>query len=214
MRDVIKNEKLAQKLKPARTKEDVIKVLTEESEFERADKELRSPLTRLAENIINVTKGFIIKKRLEKEQVKEEHTDVSVSEIPKKKEIEVRKPKREWVKTGVPGFDELIARGIPKGSSVLLAGGPGSGKTTFALQTVSYAAANGEKCLYLTFEEDKERLEQHMSDYNWNPKKLQEEGNLIIKKMDPFQVGRSVEALLAKASGELVIELDLSLIHI
>ena len=34
--------------------------------------------------------------------------------------------------TGIPGFDELFTHGIPQGSSVLVAGGSGSGKTTVA----------------------------------------------------------------------------------
>jgi len=113
-----------------------------------------------------------------------------------------------WVKTGVPGFDELITNGIPRGNSVLISGGPGTGKTTFCLQVLKEAAEKGEKCLYLTFEEEASRLKQHMKNYGWNPEKLEKEGKLIIRKMQPFELSRSVEALLAKASGELTIELD------
>lgn len=42
--------------------------------------------------------------------------------------------KEEYIKTYVPGFDSLIGSGIPKGSSVLVEGGPGSGKTLFCLE--------------------------------------------------------------------------------
>ena len=37
----------------------------------------------------------------------------------------------EYIKTFVPGLDKLLGEGIPKGSSVLVEGGPGSGKTIF-----------------------------------------------------------------------------------
>lgn len=114
----------------------------------------------------------------------------------------------DWVKTGVPGFDELITNGIPRGNSVLVSGGPGTGKTTFCLQVLKAAAEKGEKCLYLTFEEEVFRLKQHMTSYGWNPDKLEKEGTLVIKRLLPFELSRTVEALLAKASGELIIELD------
>ena len=39
------------------------------------------------------------------------------------------KRKREYIKTGIPGFDKLFKHGIPKGVPVVLAGGTGSGKT-------------------------------------------------------------------------------------
>lgn len=112
----------------------------------------------------------------------------------------------EWVKVGIPGFDELFEKGIPKGISTLVAGGPGSGKTIFCLQTLNYAALNGEKCLYISFEESPERLKKHMHDFAWNPEELEEKGLLIIKRYDPLEVTRVVEALLEKAKGELLIE--------
>ena len=40
----------------------------------------------------------------------------------------------EKVKTGIPGFDEIIGGGLPRGYCYTVVGGPGSGKTTFAIQ--------------------------------------------------------------------------------
>ncbi|MBN1793049.1 AAA family ATPase [Candidatus Woesearchaeota archaeon] len=117
-------------------------------------------------------------------------------------------PEPEWIKLYVPGFDEMIPSGIPKGSAVLLSGGPGTGKTTFSLQLLHEAAQKGGKCLYLTFEESVLRLKQHMKSYGWKPNILEKKGNLVIKKMEPFDISRSIEALLARASGELTIELE------
>jgi circadian clock protein KaiC len=117
-------------------------------------------------------------------------------------------PDVQWVKVGVPGFDALITNGIPKGSAVLVSGGPGTGKTTFCLQLIEEACKKGESCLYLTFEESAISLKQHMKSYKWNPTILEKEGLLVIKKMQPFDISRSIEALLARANKELVIELD------
>ena len=49
--------------------------------------------------------------------------------------------KEKYVKTGIPGFDDLFENGIPKGSSTLIAGGAGSGKTNFCLQILAHHAS-------------------------------------------------------------------------
>lgn len=116
--------------------------------------------------------------------------------------------KREWVQTGITGFDGLLDRGIPKGASVLIAGGPGSGKTIFCLQVLTNAAQNGEKCLYLSFEESAERLKEHMTDFGWDWKKLETKGLLKIIRKEPFTLTTTVEAMLTKAKGELLIDIN------
>src|SRR4030067_134088 len=40
------------------------------------------------------------------------------------------------IATGIPGFDELSHGGLPRNRTTLLKGGPGSGKTVFALQSL------------------------------------------------------------------------------
>ena len=95
--------------------------------------------------------------------------------------IDINNNETNLIKTGVPGFDELIEKGgMPKGISILVSGGPGSGKTTFCLHTLNYGASNGEKCIYLSFEESSERLKGHMKNFGWNPDELENKGNLII----------------------------------
>jgi len=44
----------------------------------------------------------------------------------------------ERVKSGIPGFDELVQGGIPKRNIVLLSGGPGTGKSIFGQQFIYY----------------------------------------------------------------------------
>jgi replicative DNA helicase len=41
---------------------------------------------------------------------------------------------------GITGFDEITGGGLPHGRTTLLAGGPGSGKTIFALQFLTHGA--------------------------------------------------------------------------
>ncbi len=54
------------------------------------------------------------------------------------------------IETGIPGLDEMLEGGFPFPSTILLAGHPGTGKTTFALQFLFEGAKRGEQGLYFT----------------------------------------------------------------
>lgn len=112
----------------------------------------------------------------------------------------------EWVKTGILGLDNLFEKGIPKGTSTLIAGGAGSGKTIMCLQILNNAARNNEKVLYISLEESESRLKEHMRDFGWDAEKLEKQGLIKIQRVEPFKIGRQVEALLAKEKGELKME--------
>ncbi|RKK01009.1 circadian clock protein KaiC, partial [Teichococcus wenyumeiae] len=60
----------------------------------------------------------------------------------------------ETVSSGVPGLDAMLgAGGFYRGSSILLTGTAGTGKTTFSSCFVDAACARGERCLFFVFEE-------------------------------------------------------------
>jgi circadian clock protein KaiC len=90
--------------------------------------------------------------------------------------------KENFVSTGIPGFDSLFVRGIPKGSSVLVAGGAGVGKTNFCLQVLMHHASQGKKCYYMGFKESEERCKQYMRNFGWDPDQLIKKGDLKIKR--------------------------------
>lgn len=115
---------------------------------------------------------------------------------------------KEFMKTGIEGLDTLLEKGVPKGASVLLAGGAGSGKTIMGLQVINNLCKQGRKCLYMSFEESEERLREHMSDFGWDAKEFERKGVLMIKRFNPFDITRSVDALLEKAKGELLIDVQ------
>jgi circadian clock protein KaiC len=57
--------------------------------------------------------------------------------------------------TGVEGFDAITGGGLPRNRTSLIFGGPGSGKTVFALQTlVNGARQFGEPGIFVAFEEN------------------------------------------------------------
>jgi KaiC/GvpD/RAD55 family RecA-like ATPase len=115
---------------------------------------------------------------------------------------------KERVDTGIDGLDALFDEGIPKGASIIVAGGAGSGKTILCAQILAHHAMRGKKCLYMSFEESEGRLKQHMRDFGWNADKLEKSGHLKIQRFNPFDITRSVDALLLKAKGELLIDVD------
>ncbi|MBU4501317.1 MAG: AAA family ATPase, partial [Nanoarchaeota archaeon] len=116
--------------------------------------------------------------------------------------------REDWVQTGIEGLDSLLEKGIPRGTSVIVAGGPGSGKTILCLQAINNAVKKGENAIYISLEEHPFRLEKHMHDFGWNPENFIKKGLLKIIRVDPFAIARDVEALLAKAKGELMIDFE------
>jgi KaiC/GvpD/RAD55 family RecA-like ATPase len=59
----------------------------------------------------------------------------------------------ERVKTGIPGFDEILNGGIPKRNVILLSGGPGTGKSIFSMQFLWNGLQMGEPGIYVALEE-------------------------------------------------------------
>jgi circadian clock protein KaiC len=70
--------------------------------------------------------------------------------------------------TGIVGFDEITGGGLPHGRTTLLAGGPGSGKTIFALQFLVHGArACEEPGIFVAFEETPKRLVTNFETFGW-----------------------------------------------
>lgn len=71
---------------------------------------------------------------------------------------------RERLSTGIPELDEMLGnKGFYRGSSILLSGTAGSGKTSLAASIVNAACQRGERCLYFAFEESPSQILRNMS---------------------------------------------------
>lgn len=87
--------------------------------------------------------------------------------------------------TGIPGLSDVIpgwkesAGEIKHSRNILVKGGPGTGKTTFALQIFFHNITDneeyvGRQALYITFEEDPTRIAlESMDSFKWNIRKEQ-----------------------------------------
>jgi len=73
-------------------------------------------------------------------------------------EHQTKASKIQRVKTGIPGLDQLIAGGIPKGSITLVSGPPGSGKSILCGQYLYQGIRDGDRCLFLTLDKKVEGL--------------------------------------------------------
>jgi KaiC/GvpD/RAD55 family RecA-like ATPase len=109
------------------------------------------------------------------------------------------------VRTGIEGLDPLIEGGIPEGSSVLVSGGAGTGKTIFATQFIYNGAKDyGEPGIYVSTETNLKNIVWNMQNFNWDIRKLQEKNLMKTYRLNLARLrhGEDVEEMLDK---ELVI---------
>ena len=66
------------------------------------------------------------------------------------------------ISTGVTRLDHMLAGGLFRGSTVLLSGAAGTGKTTLAAHLVDSACARGERALLMLFEEAPDQVSRNM----------------------------------------------------
>jgi KaiC/GvpD/RAD55 family RecA-like ATPase len=76
----------------------------------------------------------------------------------------------EIVKSGIDGLDSLIEKkGFPKGSSILVLGAPGSGKSILGMQYIYKGATlYNEKGIYAVFHEHPEKVREYMLSFGWD----------------------------------------------
>ena len=111
--------------------------------------------------------------------------------------------------TGIAGLDEMTGGGLPKGRTTLLVGGPGSGKTIFALQFLVHGAEIGdEPGIFVAFEERSDRIVANADGFGWNLPRLRQT-NLFFIDAQPtpdlvlsgtFDLGGMLAVLEAKTS--------------
>src|SRR5688572_11652809 len=94
----------------------------------------------------------------------------------------------ERVNTGIPGLDGMIEQGFWRGSTTLVAGPTGSGKTIIGLHFIREGVSKGEPCLYLGLQENPTQLSRVMNNLGWNTDELFNDKNFELMYRSPVEV--------------------------
>ena len=96
----------------------------------------------------------------------------------------------EVISSGVPGLDAMLGRhGYYRGSSVLVSGSAGTGKSTLAASFVDAACARGERCLFFAFEESAAQVTRNMASVGIDLKRHRDAGLLKFEAARPSLYG-------------------------
>jgi circadian clock protein KaiC len=102
----------------------------------------------------------------------------------------------ERVSTGIADLDEMLGgKGFFRGTSVLISGTAGSGKTTMVSSFVNAACARGERCLFVGFEESVEQVGRNMESVGLDLKQWRDQGLLVHEAWRPSQYGIELHLL-------------------
>lgn len=97
-------------------------------------------------------------------------------------------PKVERVNSGIVGLDDMIEQGFWRGSTTLVAGPSGAGKTIMALHFIREGALRGEPGLYVGFQENPSQMARIMLNLGWNATELLANGNFEHRYQSPVEL--------------------------
>lgn len=118
--------------------------------------------------------------------------------------------------SGIPGLDEAMGGGLLTGTTTLVAGMTGSGKTTLALQFVLEGLKRGEQTLYINFQENPAQLRRAIANLGADPASAEARGfgllyaspvelqidSIVVEIFEAISTG-SIRRLVIDAIGDL-----------
>ncbi len=99
------------------------------------------------------------------------------------------------IDVGIEGLDEMILGGVPERSLMVTIGSAGTGKTTFGLQFLFEALQNGGSGVFITLEENRERILNTADEKGWNFSEYEADGTLAIVDLDPIEMANSLSSI-------------------
>ncbi len=103
----------------------------------------------------------------------------------------------ERVSTGIAQLDDMLGgKGFFRGSSVLVSGTAGTGKTSLAAHFVSAACKRGERCLFFSFEESHHQLVRNLRSIGLDLERWVSKGLLRIHSARPTRYGLEMHLVL------------------
>ena len=117
----------------------------------------------------------------------------------------------ERVSSGVPSLDDMLGgAGFYRGSSILLSGTAGTGKSSLAMTFLVAACKRGEKALYFGFEESTDQMIRNMSSIGLDLRPWVEKGLLHFQTIRPSSLGleahlAAIHQLIRKVEPQVVV---------
>jgi circadian clock protein KaiC len=94
----------------------------------------------------------------------------------------------ERFSSGIRELDQLLGGGIERGTSTLIAGAAGCGKSSMTAQFVASAVARGQHAAMFTFDESLHTLVSRSASLGADLQKALDTGRLILKQVDPAEL--------------------------
>ena len=111
----------------------------------------------------------------------------------------------ERISTGIKGLDKMTGGGIIRGSSTLISGSSGTGKTIIGTKFIMDGLLKGEPGIIISFEEDAEQIRVNSNIFNWNLREFENKNLLrIISPLEydayelAIQIENTIEEIKAK----------------
>jgi circadian clock protein KaiC len=109
---------------------------------------------------------------------------------------------RALIASGVTALDTLLGGGIERGTSTLLIGPPGCGKSTIALQYASAAAQRGDHSVAFIFDETKAALMARSAGLGLRLDEGTGPGKVMVRQIDPVEISPGEFAHVVRESVE------------
>lgn len=108
-----------------------------------------------------------------------------------------------WIASGVTALDSLMGGGPERGTSTLLLGPAGSGKSTIAVQYAVAAAARGDHAVIFAFDESKATLKARTAGLGIELEEGVEAGQVRVQQIDPAELSPGEFSALIKSAVEV-----------
>jgi circadian clock protein KaiC len=114
--------------------------------------------------------------------------------------------------TGVDALDAMLFEGLWKGSSTMIFGPPGSGKTLLGLHFIFKGIERGEKGVIATLQENPTQLQRIVAGFGWDLQKAIDDGMLTLLYTSPVgtyideAVGRLSQTVLREGAQRVLVD--------
>ena len=95
---------------------------------------------------------------------------------------------RGTVESRIPALDEMLGGGLARGTSVMILGPTGVGKSSLALQYANVAAEEGEHVAYFAFDETRETLLDRATGLSMRASSAIEDGRIYWERINPSRI--------------------------